>query len=65
MTEVRCWQCGVEPDDVIEDWQLCKPEPTLIYNWPAGDHTHAATPPTPEQLDADSHTTWRRIMEAQ
>ncbi|MEV5819281.1 hypothetical protein AB0L22_08910 [Micromonospora haikouensis] len=63
MTTIRCWQCGVEPDDVIEDWPLCKPGPIKIYNWPSGDHTHAATPPTPEQLAADSHTTWRRIME--
>ncbi|MEV2239503.1 hypothetical protein [Micromonospora sp. NPDC049891] len=64
MTDVRCWWCGVEPDTVIEDWRLNQPHPDLIYNWPAGDHQHAVTPPSPQQLEADGHDTLRRIMEA-
>ncbi|MFI2663258.1 hypothetical protein [Micromonospora carbonacea] len=64
MTDLRCWQCGIEPADTIEDQQLSQPNPTVHPVWPTGgDHQHAANPPTPEQLTADSHTTWRRIME--
>lgn len=49
--ELRCWQCGVEPLDVIEDRRLGQAEPTYIPGrWPAADHTHEVAPPTPEEL---------------
>ncbi|MFD6565371.1 hypothetical protein [Micromonospora profundi] len=64
MTDPRCWLCGVEPDDVIEDHRLGQAEPQQTPVWPTGgDHTHALTPPTPQQLVADGHATYRRIME--
>lgn len=63
MTDFRCWWCGIEPDTVIEDWQLGQPRPALIPVWPSGDHQHAAAPPTPDQLTAAGHDAYRRIME--
>lgn len=63
MNALRCWQCGVEPDDVIEDQQLGEPNPRQIPVWPAGDHPHAVHPPTPQQLAADGHAALRRIVE--
>ncbi|WP_328344834.1 hypothetical protein [Micromonospora sp. NBC_00421] len=66
MTDLRCWQCGVKPTETAE---LCTPEAAepiavLATEWPPGDHPHAVTPPTPDQLTAAGHTTYRRIMEA-
>lgn len=52
MTDLRCWQCGIEPDDVLVVRRLCG-EVDHIPHWPTGaDHTHAARPPTPDELAA-------------
>lgn len=51
MTEtLRCWWCDVEPDDVVELVQFGGQVVKLIPNWPPGDHVHAATPPSADQL---------------
>ncbi len=52
---MRCWWCGVEPDDV-ETYDVVtggSPQPVRTIEhgrWPGGDHTHAATPPTADEL---------------
>lgn len=64
MTDLRCWLCGTQPEQVIEDQRLGDPTSRRIPIWPAsGYHQHAANPPTPQQLEDDGHATYRRIME--
>jgi hypothetical protein len=52
---MRCWWCGVEPDDVhtLEITSLGDAKPRYLTNidWPdAGDHDHAEKPPMPGEL---------------
>jgi len=51
--DVTCWWCGVEPDDTyeVDDTRLCSlPQTIVYYRWPAGDHEHSPTPPSPHML---------------
>jgi hypothetical protein len=53
---MRCWICGVEPDEVydihvMESAQAVRQVP----KWPAGDHRHSETPPSPEDLLAEAN----------
>lgn len=61
---MRCWQCGVEPLDVIEVTTLSQAKPEYVPGrWPPGDHPHALRPPTPQELVDDGHQRLRRILE--
>jgi len=61
---MRCWWCGVEPDDVLEDTRLGDAERRYLPVWPSGDHDHAERPPTPgEMLEAGARR-FDRIMGA-
>jgi hypothetical protein len=48
--ELRCWQCGVEPEDVIVVRNFGGAVDYIPDGWPAGDHKHAVRPPTPDEL---------------
>jgi hypothetical protein len=52
MPELRCWQCGIEPDDVFVIRRLCG-SVDYIPDWPSGDHKHAVRAPTPDELVTD------------
>lgn len=55
MTEMRCWWCGVEPNDIHD---IVTADDTIVRRipeWPPGDR--------PEQLTAAGHTALRRILE--
>lgn len=59
---ISCWQCGVEPTEVLEVTALGVPEPRYLPGrWPAGDHPHAVDAPTPEHL-ADAADAVRERM---
>lgn len=59
---MRCWWCGVEPDELYEITKLGDPEPRYLPNWPpATDHEHAERQPTPEQMQQAGHETLMRI----
>lgn len=62
MADLRCWQCGVEPLDVIESRRLNGTVDVLPGQWPPGDHQHAVEPPTPGQLLAEGAAITDRIM---
>lgn len=47
---MRCWWCGVEPDNVLTTQTLGDPAPRYWPVWPAGDHDHAEEPPSPGEL---------------
>lgn len=65
MTELTCWQCGVEPLYVVEVTTYGDPEPVyMIGRWPPGDHAHAVSPPTPQELVDEGYRTLLRIMSA-
>lgn len=50
MSDLRCWQCGIEPDDVHVIRSLGG-HVDYIPAWPEDDdHKHAARPPTPDEL---------------
>lgn len=49
MTEISCWWCGVEPDDIVEITYFGG-RLDRIPNWPAGDHPHAEKPPTADEM---------------
>jgi hypothetical protein len=60
---LRCWQCGVEPDDTVEITTFGEDEPRLLpASWPPGDHPHAVNPPTPQQLREAGHAAMARIL---
>jgi hypothetical protein len=59
---VRCWWCGVAPTEVLEITQLGDAEPRYWPNWPAGDHDHAARPPSPGELLAAGAARFDRIV---
>lgn len=63
VTDLRCWQCHVEPTDVAEVRTLAGVV-QVIPLWPAGDHDHALTPPTPGDLLAAGARAADRVMEA-
>jgi hypothetical protein len=48
---MKCWMCGAEPTGLADVTTFGDPEPRYLpTGWPAGDHEHAADPPTAEQL---------------
>ena len=51
-SELRCWQCGIEPDEVVEvtTFQDLPERRYLPASWPEGDHQHEVTAPTPGEL---------------
>lgn len=60
---MRCWQCGAEPELVVETTTFGDPERTYAAGrWPPGDHEHAIAPPTPGELEDRSHRTLMRIL---
>jgi hypothetical protein len=60
---MKCWQCGVEPDDVHEITTLGDAEPQYIAGrWPSGDHEHAEVPPTPAALAAGGDAALARVL---
>lgn len=60
---MRCWQCGVEPLNVINTTGLGDPEPTYMPGyWPPGDHQHAVQPPTPGELAEQGDRVAARIL---
>jgi hypothetical protein len=64
VSDLRCWQCGVEPIGLADVRTYGDPGPVLIpTGWPAGDHEHAVTPPTPIELQAGGDRALARIME--
>jgi hypothetical protein len=64
VTGLRCWQCGIEPADTIEASTLCG-DNRIIPRWPiGGDHPHALTPPTPDDLVVAGHAALKRVTEA-
>jgi hypothetical protein len=60
---MSCWQCGVQPEDLVEVRSLGGPV-RFIPQWPAGDHEHAEKPPTPEELLNAGSATLLRILQA-
>lgn len=64
MTDLGCWQCGVEPVDTYDVRTMAGVE-RVIPRWPdSGDHPHALTPPTPDDLVAAGYAALNRITEA-
>lgn len=61
---MRCWYCGVEPDQLIEVTTFGDVEPRYMANWPAGDHEHSETPPSPGELLAAGARSFDRLMAA-
>jgi hypothetical protein len=59
---MNCWQCGVEPLDVVEVSSL-DGLIRQIPHWPSGDHVHAVQPPTPDRLGEAGHEALRRLLE--
>jgi hypothetical protein len=60
---VRCWWCGVEPEEVYEITTLAEAEPRYLPHWPGGgDHEHAERRPTPAQMEQAGHETLARIQ---
>jgi hypothetical protein len=59
---VRCWWCGVEPDDVLEITTLGDETRRYLPVWPPGDHDHAESPPTPGELLERGAWRFDRIM---
>jgi hypothetical protein len=57
--ELTCWRCGVEPVDTAEIHSGSGLVRTLPAEWPPGDHAHAVSPPTPDQLANEG----RRILD--
>jgi hypothetical protein len=63
--DLRCWLCGVEPERLIDVTTLGSPEPQYLPQWPRGDdHQHAATAPTPGELEQAGHDALMRIYSA-
>jgi len=62
---MNCWQCGVEPEAVEELTTAASATPIqLIPVWgPGGDHLHAVTPPTPQDLAEAGHHRLMRIRD--
>ncbi len=61
--ELRCWQCGVEATGVAEITSLGDAMPRFLpTGWPAGDHEHEVTPPSPEELLARADRVMGRIL---
>jgi hypothetical protein len=61
---MRCWQCGVEPDEVLEVTRMGDAEPSFLPGrWPPGDHPHAERPPTPAELSAAGDAVMARMLE--
>lgn len=60
---MRCWLCGVEPDDVHTLSSFDGPVRQILV-WPAGDHAHALHPPSPPQLEQADHEALMQIMDA-
>jgi len=51
MRTLRCWQCGVEPEQVTEVTTLVDSQPRYLpAKWPPGDHEHEVDKPTPDEL---------------
>lgn len=64
MSQLRCWQCGVEPTKAADVRTISDPGPVLIpAGWPPGDHEHAVHPPTPSELQAGGDRALARIVE--
>ena len=63
MTELHCWQCGVEPDETVEVQTFSGATRTMATSWPDGDHQHSLTPPTPGELLAAGAHAYDRVIE--
>lgn len=61
---IRCWICGVESDEVADVSSLDGRVEYLPVRWPAGDHEHEATPPTPAELSARGDAAMRRLLDS-
>lgn len=60
---IHCWQCGVEPLDVVNVQSFDDPEPVWIPAlWPAADHEHAVGAPSPQALIDEGHRILHRIL---
>lgn len=60
--DLRCWRCGVEPDDYAEITTYGDTDRQFIpTRWPTGDHEHSSVPPSPSQLAADGDRAMARI----
>lgn len=61
--ELRCWQCGVEPEEVFEVTTLAEARPRYVPGrWPVGDHPHAFEPPSPGELARAGDAAAGRIL---
>lgn len=64
MSEIRCWQCGAEPLELIDVSALGNSEPQYPPGqWSsATDHQHSHIEPTPGQLLADGARAFDRVI---